>query len=154
MGMAKSADEALEKIDNEKPDLVLLDIHILGDLDGTELALKIRKLYGLPYIYITSYSDADTLAQMTATKPLGYILKPFDKRDIRVALQLGFSRIDTKEVSNTGPEITQKEPSNSKKANTLSSNIIGESKVIQEALKQIKQVRKLYWCYRKTTRKI
>jgi len=47
MGMAKSADEALEKIKNEKPDLVLLDIHILGELNGTELALKIRELFGL-----------------------------------------------------------------------------------------------------------
>jgi len=140
MGMAKSADEALDKISNEKPDLVVLDIHILGDLDGTQLALKIRELYGLPYIYITSYSDSDTLAQMTATQPLGYILKPFEKRDIRVALQLGFSRISSKKEPNTDTATIKKDTSASKNTATSASKIIGESKVVLDTIKQIKQV--------------
>jgi len=78
---------------------------------------------------------------MTATKPLGYILKPFDKRDIRVALQLGFSRINTKEEQNTDSETIKKDAtSSSTKTEATGSKIIGESKVILDTIKQIQQV--------------
>ncbi|GGG14387.1 hypothetical protein GCM10011344_13760 [Dokdonia pacifica] len=139
MGMAKSADEAMKKIAKEAPDLVLLDIHIIGDVRGTELALKIREEYGLPFIYVTSYSDSGTLREMTQTNPLGYILKPFDERDIRVALELGFRKIEVDDsplssTSDTGVSTT----SVSKKIDTL--GIIGESEVIAKTLKQVQQV--------------
>jgi len=54
MGMAKSADEALKKITNESPDLVLLDINLIGNVKGTELAVQLRDEFGLNFIYITS----------------------------------------------------------------------------------------------------
>jgi len=78
---------------------------------------------------------------MTATKPLGYILKPFDKRDIRVALQLGFSRIDSKQEPTTDSGTLKKNATSpSKKTKVPASQIIGESDVILDTIKQIEQV--------------
>ncbi|WP_299762532.1 sigma-54 dependent transcriptional regulator [uncultured Dokdonia sp.] len=141
MGMAKSADEAMKKIANEPPDLVLLDIHIIGDLRGTELAVKIREEFGLPFIYVTSYSDSGTLSEMTRTNPLGYILKPFDERDIRVALDLGFRKIDTDNTPLPTKTSEGKATANNSGISTVYiPDIIGESDAIAKTLKQVQQV--------------
>ncbi len=135
MGHAKTVQEALQKIEKETPDLVFLDIRLIGDETGIDLARKIDKKYGIPYLYVTSFSDADTLEQMNSTNPLGYILKPFDERDIRVALEISFSKLQKPKVDSKG--------SKSDSTNTDSKTphiILGESQVIQDALKKVKQV--------------
>jgi len=103
MGMAKSAHETIKKIAKEAVDLIVLDIHIIRDIRSTQLASKTGKEYGLPFLYVISYSDSGTLSEMTPTNPLEYILKPFDERDIKDALELGFRKID---VKNSLPSFT------------------------------------------------
>lgn len=139
MGMAKSADEALKKIAKEAPDIVMLDIHISGNLKGTELGLEIRKKYGIPFIYVTSYSDSSTLEEMIETNPLGYILKPFDDRDIRVALDLGFRKKQLDVPVLTSNVVTDTQESFSPQGIDTKS-IIGESEALAETLKQVQQV--------------
>ena len=144
MGMAKSAEEALKKISKEIPDLVLLDINLIGDVKGTELALTLRDEYGLSFIYVTSFSDPEILQEMTQTKPLGYILKPFDERDIRVALELGFSKldIDTDSDIETSTVDTSKGHTNTTTTNNAfdSTHIVGNSSAILTTLKQLEKV--------------
>lgn len=139
MGMAKSADEAIKKITKELPDLVLLDIHIIGDVKGTELAVTLKNEYDLNFIYVTSFSDPDTLKEMIETQPLGYILKPFDKRDIRVALELGFSKIGA-DVPTKSPRKQQVAIKNESNPELDASHIIGESNVITNTLNQVQKV--------------
>jgi len=139
MGMVKSADEAIEKITKELPDLVLLDINLIGDVKGTDLAVTLRKEYHLNFIYITSFSDPNTLKEMIVTQPLGYILKPFDKRDIWVALELGFSKMHT-DVAVQKPikqEVNVKPQMNIELDAT---QIIGESNAITNTLNQVEKV--------------
>ncbi|MEW7291612.1 sigma-54-dependent transcriptional regulator [Aquimarina sp. 2304DJ70-9] len=135
MGHAKSAEEAMGKIKNEIPDLVLLDINIIGEETGIDLARKLEDTYQIPYIYITSYSDQDTISQMNTTNPLGYILKPFDERDIRVALEIGFAKLSRSKLSSS--EVKSKSNGNN---NETVIPIIGESEVLQKALKKVQQV--------------
>ncbi len=137
MGHAKTVADALKKIEKEKPDLVFLDIRLIGEETGIDLAKKIDEKYNIPYLYVTSYSDADTLEQMNTTNPLGYILKPFDERDIRVALEISFSKLHRPPSDATENKSTTKD-----KKTTSSYEIIGDSKVVQEALKKVKQVAK------------
>jgi len=140
MGMAKSADEALKKISKEIPDLVLLDINLIGDVKGTELALTLRDEYGLSFIYVTSFSDPEILQEMTQTKPLGYILKPFDERDIRVALELGFSKLDI-DIETSTKDISKDHTNTTKTTNAFdSAHIVGESNAITNTLKQLQKV--------------
>lgn len=135
MGTAKSAEEALKKIKSEKPDLVLLDINIIGDKDGVDLAKEINETYKIPFIYITSYADTTTINRMNSTKPLGYILKPFDERDLRVALQIGFTNVREIKKPIEVAGVMESVP-------TSQFNIVGSSKPVLEALVKVKQVAK------------
>lgn len=76
--------EALEKI----PDLILMDIKLIGKMDGIEAAEKINSKINVPIIYLTSYSDKATVKRAEQTKPMDYILKPFDNVEL-------YSRIET-----------------------------------------------------------
>lgn len=129
MAVAKSADEALKAVKSEKPDLALLDVNIIGDKNGIELSKILNKKFRIPHLFITSYSDNATLKQMNNTNPLGYILKPFDERDIRVALQMCVTSLDSA-ITKT----VEKLKTNSGNA------IIGKSEKLLETLKKAKLV--------------
>ena len=91
-GRAVSGAEAMELVVKHKPDLVLMDINIKGDIDGIETAKMIKKGFNIPVIYVTSHSDGPTLVRAKETKPDGFIVKPFDDNDLRVAIQLALNK--------------------------------------------------------------
>lgn len=85
---AMNGDLALDALKNRKPDLALLDINIKGALNGIDLAKIIRKNYNIPFVFLTSYSDVDTLKEVSETMPYGYIVKPFTDHDLRCNIEL------------------------------------------------------------------
>jgi two-component system, response regulator PdtaR len=87
-GRAITGAEAMEMAAKHKPDVVLMDINIKGDIDGIETAKMIKKAYNIPVIYVTSHSDGQTLERARDTNPDGFIVKPFDDDDLRVAIGL------------------------------------------------------------------
>jgi len=91
-GRATNGAEAMELVVNKKPDVVLMDINIKGDIDGIETAKMIKKGFNIPVIYVTSHSDGATIVRAKETKPDGFILKPFEDNDLRVAIELALSR--------------------------------------------------------------
>ena len=91
-GRAKNGAEAMELVVNKKPDVVLMDINLKGDIDGIETAKMIKKGFNIPVIYVTSHSDGATLVRAKETKPDGFILKPFEDNDLRIAIELALSR--------------------------------------------------------------
>jgi CheY-like chemotaxis protein len=91
-GRATTGAEAMELVVNAKPDLVLMDINIRGDIDGIETAKMIKKGFNIPVVYVTSHSDGPTLERAKATRPDGFIVKPFDDNDLRVAIELALQR--------------------------------------------------------------
>jgi CheY-like chemotaxis protein len=82
----------MELVVNTKPDLVLMDINIKGDVDGIETAKMIKDGFKIPVVYVTSHSDGPTLERAKATRPDGFIVKPFDDKDLRVAIQLALNK--------------------------------------------------------------
>lgn len=84
--LAASMTEALSKLEQHRPDLVLLDIKLRGEGSGIELGQRLRSHYHLPFIYITSHADKQTLQQAVATQPAGYLLKPFQEQEVCAAL--------------------------------------------------------------------
>ena len=86
--IANSANQAIKAIKTARPDLVLLDVKIKGDQDGIELGAIIQQQYKVPFIYITSYSDKDTVNRAKHTQPLGFIVKPFTKDDVYAAIEV------------------------------------------------------------------
>ncbi|MEE8469924.1 MAG: PAS domain S-box protein [Dehalococcoidia bacterium] len=86
--VAVSGKEAIEKAEETRPDLVLMDIKLKGDLDGVEAAERIRARFDIPVVYLTAYADADTLRRAKKTEPFGYILKPFEDKDLSTSIEV------------------------------------------------------------------
>jgi PAS domain S-box-containing protein len=76
-GIASSGSEALALLEHSLPDLILMDIRLQGDLDGIDLALKVRLQYNIPIVFLTSHADSATLQRAKQAEPYGYLTKPF-----------------------------------------------------------------------------
>jgi PAS domain S-box-containing protein len=87
-GIVATGEEALQKADETRPDLVLMDIMLKGYQDGVEAAQKILALYNIPVIYLTAYTDEKTLQRAKIAEPYGYILKPFEERELHIAIEM------------------------------------------------------------------
>jgi signal transduction histidine kinase len=87
-----SGEEAIEKVAQTTPDLVLMDIRLKGEMDGIEAAEKIRDDFDIPVIYLTAYADENTLQRAKITEPFGYIVKPFDEKDLHTAIEIALRR--------------------------------------------------------------
>jgi PAS domain S-box-containing protein len=88
VGIVNSGQQALEKIEQQKPDLVLMDILIFGNMDGIETAMRIRKEYRIPVVYVTAHADDQTLKRAMAAEPFGYVCKPLKDRELLGALEI------------------------------------------------------------------
>ncbi len=88
VGIAADGDEAVATAKATAPDLVLMDIRLGGDTDGIETAERIRAFRNIPIVYLTAHSDTDTLRRASATEPFGYILKPFEERDLTTQIEI------------------------------------------------------------------
>jgi PAS domain S-box-containing protein/putative nucleotidyltransferase with HDIG domain len=86
--VAPSGEEALAAARELAPDLVLMDIMLEGRMDGIETAAAIREAQDVPVIYLTAYADEKTLARAKITEPFGYIIKPFEDREIHSSIEI------------------------------------------------------------------
>ncbi len=92
VGMAASGEEALEAVGQAAPDLLLMDIQLAGELDGVATAERLHATHDLPVIFLTGYSDSETLARAQITGPSAYILKPFEERELHIAIDTALYR--------------------------------------------------------------
>lgn len=83
-----SGEEAIRKTEETRPDLVLMDIVLKGDMDGIEAAKQIYSRFDIPIVYLTAYSDNNTLERAKLAEPFGYILKPFEIREVHSAIEM------------------------------------------------------------------
>lgn len=68
--------------------MILMDIHLAGKMDGITAAYHIGEQFQIPIVYLTAYSDDETLARARKTHPAGYVLKPFEPRSLYVAIEM------------------------------------------------------------------
>jgi two-component system, response regulator PdtaR len=88
VGSAYDKDEAINLINNLKPDLVLLDINLEGSYEGFEIANHINKTRKTPFLYLTSYSGKDIVNKAKETLPMGYIVKPFNEKELFTSIEI------------------------------------------------------------------
>ena len=79
----------MEMVDRHRPDLVLMDIVLKGETDGIEAAEIIKNKWGIPIIFLTAYADAHRLKRAKLTYPFGYLIKPFQERDLLITVEMG-----------------------------------------------------------------
>ncbi|MEX2352678.1 MAG: response regulator [Gammaproteobacteria bacterium] len=102
-GVVCSADEALQQIRQSCPDLVLMDINLGEGMTGIEAADIIMHRFHVPVIYVTSYSDDQTLESAKQTMPYGFINKPFRDNDLRVNIELALERVANEQKTDHVP---------------------------------------------------
>jgi len=90
MEIVSSGEEVIRKVKEVKPDLILMNITLDGAFDGIETAEIISSKYDIPVIYLTAYGDRETLQRAKITEPYGYLVKPFDSREIEIAIEMAF----------------------------------------------------------------
>lgn len=83
-----SGEEAVKKVEEISPDMVLMDIMLAGEMDGIEAADKIRSNFNVPVVYLTAYSDGKILERAKLTEPFGYIIKPFKERELQINVEI------------------------------------------------------------------
>ncbi|MEM7770429.1 MAG: response regulator [Cyanobacteria bacterium P01_A01_bin.37] len=87
-----TAEEAIAVAEQKQPDLVIMDIRLSGELDGIAAAEKIYASHGIPSIYLTAHADDYTVERAMETSPFGYVLKPFKRNDLLLAIKVAVNR--------------------------------------------------------------
>jgi PAS domain S-box-containing protein len=96
--IALSGEQAIEETERIQPDLVLMDIVLGGDVDGIEAAEQIRRRFDIPVLYLTAYTDEQTVQRARITEPFGYITKPFDKRELYTNIEMALYKHKTEKA--------------------------------------------------------
>lgn len=105
-GIASDGETTLEMLEKTLPDALLLDITLGSEPDGIELAKMIRDRFQIPFVFLTSHADKATLERAKQTFPAGYLLKPFDGRDLMTSLEIAlFNHMNKKQESTSQPSL-------------------------------------------------
>jgi PAS domain S-box-containing protein len=94
VGVVATGEEAVKKAIATSPDLVLMDVRLKGEMDGIEAASTLRFQHGVAVVYLSAYADNDTLKRASKTEPFGYILKPFEERELHTTIEMALYRRD------------------------------------------------------------
>ena len=98
LATAASGEEAVELVAKHIPDLILMDIILMGTIDGIDTSKKIQSIYDIPIVYLTAFSDDETLRRALGTEPYGYLLKPYNERELEIVVELALYKKKTKQL--------------------------------------------------------
>ena len=90
--MVSTAADAIRQAERTRPDLIIMDIHIRGDVDGVDAARTIRQRFDIPAVYLTAHADAETLSRAKLAEPLGYIIKPFQEPEMQATIEMALHK--------------------------------------------------------------
>ncbi len=96
--IAVSGIEAMKKIEEYRPDLILMDIRIKGKQDGIETAAEITRLFDIPIVFLTAYSDENTVERARVVESYGYILKPIQDNTFQIVIDHAFYKFQAKKI--------------------------------------------------------
>lgn len=94
-GTADNGEDAIRKILESEPDLVMMDIKIKGNLDGIQTAAKIKEQLDVPIVYLTAFADDATVERAKVTDPFGYLIKPFEERELQITIDIALYKHET-----------------------------------------------------------
>lgn len=105
--VAMSVSEALEAVERDEPDVVFIDIVLGGERDGIDLGRILQAAYDLPFLYVTSHADRSTVERAKATRPSGYLVKPFTESEVYAATEIALSHFAERSGDATGEDADQ-----------------------------------------------
>ena len=96
-GIVRNYDDAISSVKENIPDMILMDINLKNSKDGIETARAIQNIRYIPLIYLTAFSDDETIIRAIETNPINYIMKPFTRDDLKTAIKFGIYKINKKD---------------------------------------------------------
>ena len=93
-GAVTNGADAIACVQNNVPDIIIMDIELLGDMDGVQTSKEILLISEVPVVYLTGWTDDKTLDKVKKTNPFGYIVKPFEVTELKVAIELALYKHD------------------------------------------------------------
>ncbi len=107
---ASTGEEAVSVVSQLRPDLVLMDIGLSGEMDGIEAAAQIRGQFDIPVVYVTAYASGETLGRAEITEPSGYLIKPFDSAMLRAAVERAIQYSTSRIFHGASPSVSLSPP--------------------------------------------
>jgi two-component system response regulator LytT len=98
-GTTINYEETIQSIKVKRPDLILIDINLIGTKSGVDLAHTINRNYGIPFIFLTSLSDEVTMSNAKETFPYAYLIKPFEKRNLFSSIEIALHNASSKKIA-------------------------------------------------------
>jgi signal transduction histidine kinase len=139
-----SGQQALAAIKSSPPDIVLMDIHIDGDIDGIETASRIPPELHVPVVYLTAYSEEATLERARQTRPYGYLLKPFSERELHATMQMVLERrradSSLRESARALETAVDSKAAQLETANQLLEEQVAQRRKVEQALHQLQKM--------------
>ncbi|MBL4709858.1 MAG: response regulator [Flavobacteriales bacterium] len=105
-------EKALAFLEENTPDLVLMDIMLAGDISGIDASARIKKDYDIPVVFLTAYADEKTIARAKITEPYGYVIKPFKEIDLRTSIEMALYKFKKEKEKLAGIETSNFKPNN------------------------------------------
>ena len=90
VGNVSSGEDAISKSDQLRPELVLMDVRLRGEMDGIQAAEIVRDRFNVPVVFLTAHADEETILRAKKTTPYGYLVKPFNDRELRATIEIAF----------------------------------------------------------------
>ncbi len=112
LGPVKSGEAAVELAEKQKPDLILMDIKLSGDLDGIEAASIINKTSNIPVVYLTAFNDETTLRRASISDPFGFIVKPFDEKELKNTIEMAMYKFQFQKKAEEAVRISEQKYKN------------------------------------------
>ncbi|MCK9150598.1 response regulator [Methanobacterium alcaliphilum] len=94
-----SGEDAVKSVKENKPDLILMDIVLQGELDGIDAAKMIINMHNIPIIYLTAYADDETIERAVKTYPYGYLMKPYKERELKANIEMALKKFQAEKES-------------------------------------------------------
>jgi len=141
VAIATSGEEGIEKTALTQPDLVLMDIVMPGEIDGIDAAEEIRRRFSIPVVFLTAYADQETVSRAAMTDPFGYILKPFQPKDLYATIQVALRK---HQVEKELEAATQKAEAEKRQKSELVSLAAHEFRTPLTAIKNLAQLLEFY----------
>ncbi len=103
VGIAKSYESAIQKFEENIPDLVIMDICLEGDIDGIDTVKQLYKIKLFPVIYLTAFTDDETIDRAVQTNPSSYEIKPFNRASLNSSIKIAISKLNDVKYEETNP---------------------------------------------------
>lgn len=135
VGHCSSGEEVVAMVEEKHPDIILMDIMLKDKMTGIDAAKEVRERFSIPIVFITAYSDEDSISRANTSAPFGYIVKPFKANDLRATIETALNRFKEEQQLKKENQMLYKIAQSDDKKNILF--IKAESKLIKIRVKDI-----------------